>query len=188
METARKSLYAAVKNKEFIVDVLRTKIPSLLPSPSNERPFKFLEIASGTGEHAATFLETLVVPLRYQPTEIDLDMHSSITAWTEPFADRVMPTLSLNVMDENAINILPAEFGARQVDIMVCINMVRTKTYGESEIVKFTILLLFSSDSHISICLHRWTYETCLPVSLNAFDVTVNPDIIFPCHSLKGVI
>ena len=83
------SCYASSVNKGPILGIMRPRIdllrttmvqPSSLPE-SRSDPLKVLEIASGTGEHAAYFASELT-GLLYQPTEPTQEMHDSIMAWS----------------------------------------------------------------------------------------------------------
>ncbi len=68
----RKTAYSATKNKQFIMEVLKTNVENL-PATNGKR--KVVEIASGTGEHAAYFMEN-ISGLYYQPSEIDISCMS----------------------------------------------------------------------------------------------------------------
>lgn len=109
----RKALYAASKNKNLILEVLRTLQP-----PRR----RILEIATGTGEHAETFLSALVPEglELYQPTEMDESMHASIEDWTmKEFASVCRPPLMVDVtMPESYASI------QREFDCLVNINMI----------------------------------------------------------------
>jgi hypothetical protein len=70
---ARRSAPAALRNREPIAEVLREWLP-----PSG----LVLEIASGTGEHAAHFAEAFP-SLVWQPSDIHSDALASIAAWQE---------------------------------------------------------------------------------------------------------
>ncbi len=84
-----------------------------------------LEIASGTGEHAAHFLDNIPSIAKYQPTDIDLSMHDSICAWTEPFSSRVYPPFAFDMLQiDTGIGKLPPDYASDLVDVMVCINMI----------------------------------------------------------------
>lgn len=70
---ARRSAPAALRNREPIADVLSDWLP--------ERGL-VLEIASGTGEHAA-FLAGRFADLEWQPSDLDPAALASISAWRE---------------------------------------------------------------------------------------------------------
>jgi SAM-dependent methyltransferase len=80
---------AAERNRQPILDMLRRVLP---PQGSA------LEIASGTGQHAAWFAAGLP-GWRWQPTEADASMLSVIAAWTHAAgAANVRPPRRLDVM------------------------------------------------------------------------------------------
>lgn len=80
---------AAERNKQPILDVLRT----VLPARGNA-----LEIASGTGQHAAWFAAALP-GWTWQPTDADADALPAIAAWTSQAGlPNVRPPLLLDVM------------------------------------------------------------------------------------------
>src|SRR5689334_16902862 len=62
---------AAARNREPVLDVLRSTLPS---------EGRVLEIASGTGEHVTFFAKHLPA-LRWQPSEFDDASRRSIQAW-----------------------------------------------------------------------------------------------------------
>jgi len=68
---ARRSAPAALRNREPIAEVLREWLP--------DRGL-VLEIASGTGEHAAYFAETFPT-LEWQPSDLHPDALASIEGW-----------------------------------------------------------------------------------------------------------
>eukprot|EP01036_Dinobryon_divergens_P050121 gene50121-67115_t len=88
------SCYASAKNKDPILKVLQTVVDSsrLETSSFNTR---ITEIASGTGEHAAYFAEN-IPSLIIQPTEPQLDMHTSIQAWSSKLIESVLPPIALD--------------------------------------------------------------------------------------------
>lgn len=69
----RRSAPAASRNREPIAQVLREWLPS---------SGLVLEIASGTGEHAAYFAEAFP-EIEWQPSDIHADALASIAAWRE---------------------------------------------------------------------------------------------------------
>lgn len=78
---------ATERNRGPILDVLRRVLP---PEP------RVLEIASGTGQHAAWFAEHLP-SLWWQPTDADADALDSIAAWRLPVQHAVAPPQHLDV-------------------------------------------------------------------------------------------
>lgn len=129
-EDARKSCFAAARNKEHIANVLKQKIEQVLHR-DGVASLKILEIASGTGEHAENFLFHIPEISLYQPTDIDETMHESIAAWTEPFGDRVLPPFALNMLQvEAGIDHLATVNMHGQVDVVVCINMIHIAPFS----------------------------------------------------------
>jgi hypothetical protein len=103
----RRSAPAALRNREPIAEVLARWLPE---------SGTVLELASGTGEHAAFFAERFPV-LRWQPSDIHPDALESIAAWREACGlANVAPPL---VLDAASID-WPIERAAA----LVSINMV----------------------------------------------------------------
>jgi SAM-dependent methyltransferase len=109
----RRSAPATLRNREPILDVLAR----VMRSDSNAR---VLEIASGTGEHAA-FLAPRLPVASWQPSDPDLAARASIDAWRvdDGVGERVLPALELDVTKRP----WPAP-PAASVDLVVCINMI----------------------------------------------------------------
>jgi SAM-dependent methyltransferase len=105
MAGARIQAPAADRNKEPILDVLRQVLP-----PGG----LVLEIAAGTGQHAAHFAAAFP-GLQWQPTEPDAAYHDSIRAWTEELRN-VLPPLALDVSER--------PWPVTRADAIVCINMI----------------------------------------------------------------
>ncbi len=79
---------ATARNRDALAGVLQKYLP---------KKGTFLEVASGTGEHAAYIAPTLI-PLKWQPTDIDMDHLKSIDAWRESEqAHNVMPAQYLDI-------------------------------------------------------------------------------------------
>ena len=98
---------ATSRNREPILAVLR----GLLPEGA-----RVLEIASGTGEHAAAFARELPHVV-WQPSDLDPEALASIEAWRgEEGAPNLLPAL---VLDASAP---PWDVG--EVDAVVAINLV----------------------------------------------------------------
>ncbi len=99
---------AAERNKDVILDVLKEIVSS---------EWHVLEIASGSGQHAVHFADT-VPDGTWQPTDIAPENLASIAAWTrESAAANVPPPLSLDVTISGwSVDPCP--------DAIVCINMI----------------------------------------------------------------
>jgi len=135
------SCYAASKNKEPIRQVLTgiidkkkstfkdTSSPNFSrDSDSNSgisSQVRVLEIASGTGEHAQYFTDS-ICGLLYQPTEPEERMMESIQAWTSTTSSDsiVYPPILFDVTNKDIDDILPVDFRCNQVDVIICINMI----------------------------------------------------------------
>lgn len=120
----RKVCYAAERNKEPILGVLREIVRSF-----GERPVRILEIASGTGEHANHFASALA-SVEYLPTEPMESMHDSIRAWTEGLS-HVHPPIALDVSHPESA-VLPDGYSPGTVDLMLCINMVHISPFSST--------------------------------------------------------
>ncbi|MDG2535511.1 DUF938 domain-containing protein [Sphingomonas sp. HITSZ_GF] len=94
---------ATERNRDPIAAVLAEALP-----PAG----RVLEIASGTGEHAAFFAERFP-GLTWQPSDPDADALASIAAWTAGMAN-VLPPLEIDA----AGGAFPA------ADAILCVNMV----------------------------------------------------------------
>ncbi len=101
----RRTAPAADRNKAPILDVLRRVLP---------QHGLVLEIASGTGQHAAHFAAALP-GLQWQPTEPDATYYDSIRAWTEGRSN-VRPPLALDVSSR--------PWPVERADAILCINMI----------------------------------------------------------------
>jgi SAM-dependent methyltransferase len=103
----RREAPAAGRNRQPILDVLRTCLPGT---------GLVLEVASGTGEHAVHFAMALR-SLDFQPSDPDPDQQASIDDWTRTLAlTNVRPALELDAAAET----WPVE----RADAVVCINMI----------------------------------------------------------------
>lgn len=102
---ARRHAPATLRNRMTIADTLR----GVLPLSGS-----VLEVASGSGEHAAYFAGEFPA-LDWQPSDPDADARVSIAAWCEGI-ENVLPPLEIDA----AAAIWPVD-GA---DAVLCINMV----------------------------------------------------------------
>jgi SAM-dependent methyltransferase len=107
MPDARRHSPAAERNGPPILAALQR----LLPANG-----VMLEIASGTGQHAA-FLSEGLPGWQWQPSDFDAGSLPSIAAWCEGL-DRVRPPITLDVLDAEWPGV-PA-----QVDAIYCANMI----------------------------------------------------------------
>ena len=143
IESKKKHLYAASKNKEHIAEVLLPRIQSLsCIDHQQQHHINLLEIASGTGEHGNWVLSKALdcnLHITYQPTEMDGDMFESIRAWLQPFPDQALQPVALNInqcdLDSIPTSLQPIR---GNVDVMLCINMIHISPF-ESTINLFRI-------------------------------------------------
>jgi SAM-dependent methyltransferase len=116
MSRAAKSAPAAARNREPILRVLRDYLP-----PSG----LVLEVASGTGEHAAWYSSALP-GLTWQPTDRDPEAQEIIAGWRElTDAPNLLPPL---LLDASA-----AIWPVTQADVVVAINMVHIAPWTATE-------------------------------------------------------
>jgi len=104
---ARRSAPAALRNREPIAAVLEDWLP---------REGLVLEIASGTGEHAAYFADRFPA-LDWQPSDVHADALASIEAWRETAG---LPNLRQAVHLDAA----KAHWPIARADAILSINMV----------------------------------------------------------------
>lgn len=104
-DEARRHAPATLRNRVAIADRLRHILP-----PAG----LVLEVASGSGEHAAYFAQEFPA-LDWQPSDPDADARRSITAWCEGIAN-VLPPLELDASS--------AAWPIARADAVLCINMV----------------------------------------------------------------
>ena len=98
---------ATVRNRDFILDVLRNVLPTT---------GIILEVASGSGEHVVHFARSLP-SLVFQPSDPEPDALRSISAWTK--ATHVTSVRAPIVLDA-----LQSSWPIASADGIICINMV----------------------------------------------------------------
>ncbi|WP_233866783.1 DUF938 domain-containing protein [Paraburkholderia adhaesiva] len=101
---------ATDRNAAPILDVLRGALPAR---------GTVLEIASGTGQHAAHFAAALP-DLEWQPSDTDPRARASITAWREHVGTANLPNLRLPL----DLDVCSEPWPIDAVDAIVCINMI----------------------------------------------------------------
>lgn len=109
---ARETAPAAERNKQPILEVLARILP-----PRG----LVLEIGSGTGQHVAHFAQALPA-LTFQPSEMDMERHASIAAWT------AAASLS-NVKPPLAIDVMKRPWPVSAADAVVCINVIHVSPW-----------------------------------------------------------
>lgn len=114
-EDDRRIAPAAERNKGPILEVLRRVLP---------QQGLVLEIASGTGQHAAHCAAHLP-GLVWQPSDRDTGAHASITAWAAHGGlSNVRPPLTLDVTQE--------PWPLERANAIVCINMIHISPWDAS--------------------------------------------------------
>ena len=107
IDSPRRHSPAAERNRgPILAELLR-----LLPAQG-----LMLEIASGTGQHAAHFAAALPA-WRWQPSDGDARSAASISAWCDGVTN-VLPPLHLDVMADAWAGVAPL------VDAMFCANLL----------------------------------------------------------------
>jgi SAM-dependent methyltransferase len=107
---------AVARNREPILAVLRDRLP-----PKG----LVLEVASGSGEHAAYFAK-MMPSIRWQPTEQNPEMLPSIRAHRmSAAAPNLLPPLHLDVMSP--------DWPVEHADALVCINMIHISPWPATD-------------------------------------------------------
>ncbi|MDP3277842.1 MAG: DUF938 domain-containing protein [Deltaproteobacteria bacterium] len=109
---------SALRNREPIALALQQ-----LFSPQHTHG-ALLEIASGTGQHAAHLAEHFGA-LSIQPTDADPANVHDIDAWTEPHRSRVKPAVVLDVHSH--------PWPLAHADVVLCINMIHIAPWSACE-------------------------------------------------------
>ena len=112
---ARRSAPAALRNREPIAEVLADWLPSR---------GLVLEIASGTGEHAAFFADRFPA-LDWQPSDIHPDALSSIAAWRDASG---LPNLRTPL----PLDAASAHWPIDRADAVLSINMVHISPWASA--------------------------------------------------------
>ncbi|WP_454727427.1 MULTISPECIES: DUF938 domain-containing protein [Cupriavidus] len=113
---ARRMAPATDRNRDAILAVLRRVLP-----PSG----LVLEVASGTGQHAAYFAAALP-GLTWQPSDPEPAARDSIAGWTAHAGlANVLPPLALDVRQQ--------PWGIEAAQALVCINMVHIAPWSAAE-------------------------------------------------------
>jgi hypothetical protein len=105
-----------VRNRDPILDVLRRVLPS---------EGLMLEVASGSGEHAAYFAQNLPA-LDWQPTDPDPQALASISAHR---AEVSLP----NLLPPLAIDVTAAQWPIGRADAAICCNMIHIAPWAVCE-------------------------------------------------------
>lgn len=114
MTDARQHAPATARNRDAILEVLRRLAPA---------SGTVLEVASGSGEHAAHFAAALP-GLVFQPSDPDPARRASIDAWCTGIAN-VRPALALDAAG--------AAWPAGPFDVLLCCNMIHIAPWAAAE-------------------------------------------------------
>ena len=114
MTDARQHAPAAARNRDPILAVLRRLAPA---------HGTVLEVASGSGEHAAHFAAALP-GLVFQPSDPDAARRASIDAWCEGIAN-VRPALEIDTAG--------AGWPTGPFDLVLCCNMIHIAPWSAAE-------------------------------------------------------
>ena len=149
----RRSAPAALRNREPIGDVLHEWLP-----PSG----LVLEIASGTGEHAAYFAERFP-NIDWQPSDIHPDALGSIEAWREAGN---LP----NIRPPLVIDAASSDWPIDRADAVLSINMVHISPWASALGLLHGAARLLSPGAPL-ILYGPWLRENVVPAPSNlAFD------------------
>lgn len=108
---SRRHADATLDNRDELLAELQRLLPTCVPPGG-----LVLEVASGTGQHAAFFGPRLPA-LRWQPTDQDPGALASIAAWTaHEGATTVLAPLTLDAT--------AARWPVERADAVVCVNMI----------------------------------------------------------------
>lgn len=107
---------AAVRNTPFLIDVLRRALPA---------QGLVLEIASGSGYHAAAFAQTFP-HLTWQPTDADTQARESIAAYIADMKLR-------NMRDPLDLDVMQSPWPVTAADAALCINMIHISPWAATE-------------------------------------------------------
>ncbi len=114
MNSAPPSAPHTERNKQPIADALADFLPE---------SGLVLEIASGTGQHAAWFAARFP-GITWQPTDIDPDALRIIPLWTADISN-IRPALNMDVTD--------ADWPVTEADAVVCCNMIHIAPWAAAE-------------------------------------------------------
>ncbi|MCW5889019.1 MAG: DUF938 domain-containing protein [bacterium] len=106
---------ATTRNRDPLLAVLRRLLP-----PAGT----VVEIASGTGEHAAWFAAALP-GLVWQPSDPDPEARASVAAWCDGLAN-VRPPLALDAR-------APDTWPVAAADALLCVNMIHIAPWAACE-------------------------------------------------------
>ena len=119
----RRHAPATLRNREAILAVLKDK--DVLPPSRVQTGGLLLEIASGSGEHAA-FMAPQLAPLVWQPSDYEAE---------------ALPSIDAHARDSGATNIRPAlqldvaapRWPVAACDVLLCCNMIHIAPWAATE-------------------------------------------------------
>lgn len=113
----RRQAPAALRNRDAILPILTRELPAR---------GTVLEIASGSGEHAAHFAPRLAGGLRWQPSDLDDGARASIDAHAgDSGCARIAPALLVDVTRGDWWSDLPGDIAA-----IFCANMIHIAPFA----------------------------------------------------------
>ncbi|MGC1777666.1 MAG: DUF938 domain-containing protein [Xanthobacteraceae bacterium] len=117
-EAANPRIYRphVARNRDPILDVLRRVLPPL---------GLVLEIASGSGEHAAYFAKALPA-LTWQPTDPDAEALASIAAHRATAG-------CVNLLEPRRLDVTSQSWPVAHADAMICCNMIHIAPWAACE-------------------------------------------------------
>lgn len=112
----RRHMPATLRNREVILAVLQEVVP---------RQGVLLEIASGSGEHAA-FMAPQLAPLVWQPSDFEADNLPSIDAHAaDSGSGNILPAIRLDVTQH--------PWPVARCDALLCCNMIHIAPWAAAE-------------------------------------------------------
>jgi len=116
-DDARRFAPATARNRQPILEVLQRVLPA---------EGTVLEVASGTGEHAAFFTPRLPEGLRWQPTEAESEALAGIDAHArESGCARILPAVRLDAAAE--------DWPVDEAAAVFCCNMIHIAPWAAAE-------------------------------------------------------
>ena len=129
----RRHAPATARNRDAILAVLQHMLPA---------QGTVLEVASGTGEHAAWFAPRLPEALRWQPSDADPDALAGIDAHArDSGSDRILPALHIDVT--------ASKWPIERADAMFCANMIHIAPWIAAEGLFAGAALLLAPGGHL---------------------------------------
>ncbi len=119
----RRHAPATLRNRDAILDALRRVLP--------ERG-TVLEIASGSGQHAAYFSKALPY-IRWQPSDVDRAALRSIRAWSDEQTSSDVRSSSDTLIEPLLLDATSNTWPISNADAVVCINMIHIAPWAACE-------------------------------------------------------